>query len=366
MVGSFSLLPSEVLSLILDNVKARKHLYQCTLVNKQFYATTVARLWRARKVAGGYGPRRMLKGLLSAQQHRHVMLGDHIRTLYMDYHPRADVMVESLIVYTPFLEQLNLLSSYGYVVPKPSDLVWRSCPRLVEVYFDNVLLDNLASLASNCPHIRQLTISQLSGASDNIFQPLLTFNDLTVLTVLDYEPINSYRIASTISQLHQLERLEIINSTRDKNAFGQLLHTASHPETLPNLKIIRLFGEGKYYAKEVILFLATHPLLETIDVYMTSISNLFFSSVAGHPNLCTMRLLSGAVKGLEGDYIRSMVIACPRLTTLWLPRGRYTIDRCFPKAANLYYDDFFCLDSLTIASIRQNSDLHVIDQAEDD
>ncbi|SAL97659.1 hypothetical protein [Absidia glauca] len=363
MVGFFALLPSEVVSLILDNVTSRKDLYHCTLVNKWFYANTVARLWRAPLLKGISGPRQMFEGFLSAQQHRYLMLGDHMRALYMDYHPMADVTIESLVVYTPFLERLELFSSFGLVIPAPLGLVWRSCPRLVEVCLDDVLLDNLTSLARNCPHIRRLEFRRFSGVNDNIFQPLLTLNNLTILVFVDFKWINSGLISSIICQLHQLEHLEIVNNRLTSRAFfDKLLPTPTHPKTLSNLKKLRLGGDvNNFYAKEVILFLATHPLLEIIHVHLVGIDNLFFSSVAGHPNLSTMRLLSGPGYGLESEYVRSMVIACPRLTTLWLPRDCGLPARCFPEANHLYVNGFFCLDSLTIASIRQNPDLHFID-----
>jgi hypothetical protein len=199
MVGFFVLLPAEVASLILDNVISRKDLYHCTLVNKWFYANTVARLWRAPLLKGISGPRRMFEGFLSAQQHRYLMLGDHIRTLSMDYHPMADVTIESLVVYTPFLERLELFSSFGLVIPAPLGLVWRSCPRLEEVYLNDVLLDNLTSLARNCPHIRRLEFRRFSGVNDNIFQPLLTLDNLTDLIFVDFKWINSDLITSNLS-----------------------------------------------------------------------------------------------------------------------------------------------------------------------
>jgi hypothetical protein len=303
----------------------------------------------------------MLEGLLSAQQHRYLKLGDHVRTLYMDYHPRAEVTVESLVGYTPFLECLKLFSTNGYDVPEPMDLVWRSCPRLVEVYCEDVLLDSLTSLARYCPDIQQLDFRRLLGVSDYFFQPLLTLKNLTMLSIVDFDQINSYQITSTICQLHQLEHLEVITHDRSKNDFGELLHRANHRKTLSNLKIIRLGGDGKYYAKQVIDFLATHPLVETIDAHMVEIDNNLFSSVAGHPNLCIMRLLSGAVIGLEGESVRSMVISCPQLTTLWLPQGCGLPDRYLPEAAHLNDAGFFWLDSLTMDSIRQNSGLHFTD-----
>ncbi|SAL97658.1 hypothetical protein [Absidia glauca] len=302
MVGSFALLPSEVVPLILDNITSQKDLYHCTLVNKLFYATTVARLWR------------------------------------------APLVRESLVVYTPFLERLGLVSSFGYVMVKHLDQVWRYCPRLVEVSF------------GGC-----------SGESDNLFFPLLAIKKLTVLTFVDFEWINSDLITSVICRLHQLEQLEIINKKYTRRAFfQQLLPTPTHPKNPLKPKDNPAGGDFNFYAKEVILFLATHPLLEIIHVYLNGIENHFFSSVAGHPNLCTIRLLSGPAYGLESEYVRSMVIACPRLTTLWLPQDCGLPDRCFPEVDDLYVNGFFCLDSLTIASIRQNPDLHFIDQGDDD
>ncbi|SAM03457.1 hypothetical protein [Absidia glauca] len=371
-------LPFEIVSLITSHLPYQTDLYQCALINKQFYAATIPRLWGDPMCGNDvsypwFTPfnngiiRRQLSNipcnrgivtcstliqcLLKTRQYQHtntfrsLPLGHYIRQLELtDKDSAADSIL--LLSHTPFLEHLSLFGSP--ITDDDVECIWQFCPWLKSIYLLGSSFEELVGIGSYCHQLTSLTIE-----SGRLYNPItiaqLLACPLSCLNLGGCEWIGESTRTRLLSQFHQLEVLNLVGcGTLTDDFFKILVPSAT---TFPSLTTLVLYN-AKLTPETAFLVMKYLPLLADINIELIqAVTDDILAALTSGPSLKILKL-QAADFDVSSQSIRDIAINSPQLTSL-LIRGCSMPQRCFPEVD--IGDDYISLDINSLNKIRRNT-----------
>ncbi|KAI8330621.1 hypothetical protein BC941DRAFT_440323 [Chlamydoabsidia padenii] len=308
-------LPLELVELILSHIKKHSDLYQCTLVNKSFYLTTIPHLWHTpwafhRQGHNQRATSTLLKNLQWAHhQHRidSIPLGHHIRQLCFTFRD-SSTHILLLVSHTPFVESVFIRARLS---DQHMDRMAQLCPRLVKL--ELVALSKLSdqameSLARHCPRLEQLTLTFCEG---------LTTNALLVLKECGLKRLTItgnhwWRSATHLGLFHQLTHLSLSTGISPTS----LTMTSSIGDWLPTDDLLQLqeltltgFGDPDGM---LVAFIQNHPCLVALRLIQCRLDGSLVDAIVKYANNLE-RLDLDYSQGVSADGLQQLIKHCPRL-----------------------------------------------------
>ncbi|SAL97678.1 hypothetical protein [Absidia glauca] len=273
--------PIEVLLLVLNNVDQQSDLYECTLVNKSFYATANPLLWRAPRMAGGFNREdtilfRLKKSFRLRHKHclRSTPLGHNVRKLDAS-------------------EDDHLLDLRAVInnVPLVEELV---------IGIENLKDKDMERIALNCPQLKFLSLTTYFRGSDRFFDPLrhcTNLRELSILgmpradvqlTPLQHCPLEklglgSYSFYSDFANdtfFGGIPTLTHLDMDYQTGAFFRYCQTLPSRTLFPVLTDLRIVMYQATNDNDLVLFFKSHPLICTLSLEKMPINQVVMTSLA--------------------------------------------------------------------------------------
>ncbi|SAL97688.1 hypothetical protein [Absidia glauca] len=282
--------PNEVLSLVLNNVDQQRDLYQCALVNKNFYATANPLLWHEPQQATGVDVHEETILFRLEQSFRlphdqclhSTPLGHNVRKL--DASKFNDLQdLRAVINNVPLLEELFI------------GMLW-------ELFFriDKLNDKDMEQIALKCPQLKCLSLNLIFDASDRFFDPFRHCTNLRELSILRI--VDGRNLQLTPLQHCPLKKLTLGSCYTDgeytKDTFFGGIPTLTHLDmkyktggffrycqTLPSRTLFPVLTDLRFATKEnidnnLVPFFKAHPLIRTLSIANMKIRPALMTSLA--------------------------------------------------------------------------------------
>ncbi|SAL97668.1 hypothetical protein [Absidia glauca] len=274
--------PIEVLHLILYNINHQTYLYECALVNKNWYAATNPLLWREPKLLDPGTQREdiisfwLLRSFRQARIHglHATSLGHYIRKLSIQRYTTLQDM-RQVINNVPMVEELVI--QVRTMNCKDIERIARKCPKLKRLslwYLNDTSGRSLDSLR-HCNNLRELSIK--TG-----------FRTTRLLSSLKHDRLEKLRlitngcttdVVTTFSNIPTLTHLDL-----DSLAAAYFRHYRTLPSPaffpfLTDLRIMMLDHTGTSN-DAVVSFFKAHPLIDTLTIESLKIDSAIMTSLA--------------------------------------------------------------------------------------
>ncbi|SAM03456.1 hypothetical protein [Absidia glauca] len=372
-------LPFEIVLLITSHLHYRVDLYHCALINKQFYAATIHRLWDDPMCGNDvsylwhapiyYGiPRHessniacdggivtcstLIQCLFKTRQYQHTNtlrsfpLGHYIRKL--DFNDE-DLVTDSILLlsHTPFLEHLSLLGSP--ITDYDVECIWQFCPRLKSIYLFDMSFEELVGIGNYCHQLTSFIFE-----SDSLFNPAAALAELqgcplTCLSLARCEWYVEPTGARLSSEFDQLEIIYLVDCGHLTDEFFKILVPSA--TTFPSLTRLVL-NNASLTPETANLMMKCLPLLADINIKLIQVvTNNILAALTSGPSLKIFDL-QAAHYDVSSQGIRDIAIDSPQLTSLHI-RGCSMPQRCFPEVD--IGDDYISLNLDSLNKIRRNT-----------
>ncbi|SAL97676.1 hypothetical protein [Absidia glauca] len=273
--------PIEVLFLILNNIDQQNHLYECTLINKSFYAAANPLLWRAPQMAGG--TKREDTILFRLKQsfrlpHQHCLhstpLGHNVRKLDASKICRLqDLRV--VINNVPLVEELVI--GIEKLKDKDMERIAIKCPQLKCLCFISPLdgSDRFFDPLRHCTNLRELSIYHSLGSHLQLAP--LQHCPLKKLRLYSYGFDNEYAKDTFFVDIPTLTHLDMDYMPQTYYRHFQALPSRPHFPVLTDLRIRNCrFHDNS----TMVSFFKSHPLISTLSLKDMQINQAVMTSLA--------------------------------------------------------------------------------------
>ncbi|SAL97663.1 hypothetical protein [Absidia glauca] len=281
--------PIEVLRLILSNINHQTYLYECALVNKNWYAVTNPLLWREPMffAAGAYRKEMISYWLSRAfrQAPTHGLhatpLGHYIRRLSILLYTNLQDM-RHVINNVPLVEQLSI--EVKTLTNVDIYQIALKCPKLKRLslryqkcysgFFDSS--DDFFTLLQLCTNLRELSIN--TNFRTTCLLSSLKHDRLEKLRLITSGSPRRIPLGLTFSNIPTLTNLDLDSLAAPYFRHYRTLPSPTFFPGLTRLRISMLYGAA-IDNEAVVSFFKAHPLIDTLTIQSMKIDSAIMTSL---------------------------------------------------------------------------------------
>ncbi|ORZ19785.1 hypothetical protein BCR42DRAFT_410516 [Absidia repens] len=274
-MNNLSHIPAELLSSIVKHV-AKRDLYACALINKQFYMTANHVLWRALLVPN----HAFAIKLMTCMHESPLSLGPLVQQLCFGYLVPNNTFMQFMIN-TPSLKKLTIHQAQS-ITDGTLQYLGPHCPHLTSLDLRNcqITQQSLHALGQYCHQLKEIHLEKCHDLDAGVFAALvscplenLVFASCTIHGLEDRLTMKA--VVMDLAKFRDLKHLEIEHFNSD--FVKQII---MHTNGWLRLTHLRLEFGTNIDDTDAIGFIKTHPLLEFFGLTDSQVTNETLDAIA--------------------------------------------------------------------------------------